>query len=959
MERKVGNNTKTVTITEGTNIAVSVSPDHERLVMDLQGVLWTMPLTGGKATKVTGNFADPALPDWSPDGERIVFQSYKTGNYHIWIMRPDGTDVHQLTFGSYDHREPSFSPDGTRVAFSSDRGGNYDIWVLNLETRDLSRWTDSTDEEYQPTWSPDGSKIAFVNGSNIEAVDAFGNRHTLVEAESGIASPSWSPDGERIAYTSGSNLMISGKQITQGEDVFPFPVEWLSPNEVVYTADGHIKKRKLNQEKSEMIPFSVQITLEQRDYKHQEHDFDSRKSRPVKGIVSPKISPNGKQVAFVALNDLWLWNIGKGKPFRLTNNPYLEMAPSWSPDGNKLAYSSDKAGTLDIYILDLKSGEERKLTSLLDSAEMYADWSPDGTQIAFQDQNGATYTVNVDTGDVKQVVESLNAPGSPTWGPEGKTIAFAAIKTFSNRFREGTNQILTIDLQKGANDYVEPIPSDPFKSLSNRENSGPEWSPDGKHMAFVVESQLYVMPVGKNGAPTEEPRLITDDIAEAPSWSGDSNTLLYLSKGKLKLVSIDSGETQTLSFNMKWQPQQPRGRTVIHAGRLWDGTSPEVKENMDIIIDGNRIVDIKPHKETHHGKFIDAGDLTVIPGLWDSHIHQEMARYTSGNASRVGRQLLAFGITSTISMGDIVYRAIEERESIRSGASLGPRFFATGELIEGSRVYYNVMRPTTSMEALKRELERAKALDYDLIKTYVRFPNNHQAYVIEEAHKMGIPVFSHYFFPSMAFGQDATSHMSATQRLGFSRTISEGGYAYQDVIRLMANSEMGMTSTLFESSRLLAFYPELFYSDPRLKTLYTPWQYNELKKSFEHSSTEYSEVLAKDVAILKEIVDAGGLILAGTDTPIEDVAVPLHTNLLAMAKYGMTPYEALRTATYNPAKIMGVADDLGTVEEGKLADLVFVDGNPLQDISDAANVKKVIKNGEIYTMDNIMKPFDE
>src|SRR5699024_9125886 len=148
----------------------------------------------------------------------------------------------------------------------------------------------------------------------------------------------------------------------------------------------------------------------------------------------------------------------------------------------KLAYSSDKSGSMDIYIKDLETGKDEQLTSL-PGAEVAASWSPDGTKIAFQDQDGGTYTVNIADGQITEIIEPLFAPGHPTWGPNSDTITIGAVKQFSERFREGTNQILNVDLETDSKTFVEPVP---FKSLSNRVNSGPVWSPDGKYMAFVI-----------------------------------------------------------------------------------------------------------------------------------------------------------------------------------------------------------------------------------------------------------------------------------------------------------------------------------------------------------------------------------------------------------------------------------------------------------------------------------------
>src|SRR5215472_1374197 len=128
-----------VTLTVGTNIAATVSPDHGTIIMDLQGALWSLATAGGTATRLTDPFLEPARPHWSPAGDSIAFEAYAGGTFHIWIMRPDGGGVRQLTFGHGDDREPRFSPDGKRVAFSSDRAfqGNYDIWVADVETGKL------------------------------------------------------------------------------------------------------------------------------------------------------------------------------------------------------------------------------------------------------------------------------------------------------------------------------------------------------------------------------------------------------------------------------------------------------------------------------------------------------------------------------------------------------------------------------------------------------------------------------------------------------------------------------------------------------------------------------------------------------------------------------------------------------------------------------------------------------
>src|SRR3954470_21396168 len=128
----------TVMVDEGTAMAVTVSPDGKMLAMDLQGSIWVMPATGGRATRITDPFNDARQPTWSPDGKSIAFFAYRDGGYDIWSIAPDGSNQHKLTWGNFDDREPAWSHDGTRLAFSSDRGdplgSDYIIWVLDVRS---------------------------------------------------------------------------------------------------------------------------------------------------------------------------------------------------------------------------------------------------------------------------------------------------------------------------------------------------------------------------------------------------------------------------------------------------------------------------------------------------------------------------------------------------------------------------------------------------------------------------------------------------------------------------------------------------------------------------------------------------------------------------------------------------------------------------------------------------------
>jgi Tol biopolymer transport system component len=972
----------TVTVRQGTNIAAAVSPDQKTIVMDLQGTLWSIPFQGGAAKRLTDPLLEPSRPAYSPKGDLVAFQAYKGGTFHIWTMKPNGTELKRRTDGHGDDREPAISPDGMKIAFASDRAfhGSYDIWVVDLATGKLTQKTSGEADEFEPAWSPDGLSIAFVsgigaNGATIEAVDNAGAVTALVKASAGarVNSPSWSPDGKQVAYvevaSNKSRLMISGRPAAPGDDVFPFPATWLSSDKLLYAGNGGI--HVTSNGKTTDIPFEAQFVLHRAPYQRKKFDLDSSAPHVVKGIVSPALSPDGKRIVFEALNQLWLMEIG-GKPVALTNDKYYKEDPAWSPDGKSIAYSSDKAGTEDIYVLDIATKAEKRVTSSSASAEVSVAWSKDGKKLAWQDQDGATWISDLATGKEKRLVGALFAPSKPSWSANGKTIAIGALKAYTRRYREGTSQILTADAVTGGTAYYEPAP---FKSLSTRGEDGPIYSPDGTSMAMVMDSVLWIRPVDANGIPAGAAHAINHEATDAPTWSGDSKQLLYLSNGKLRMIGVDGSNPRTIPLEMTWKNEAPpEERTIVHAGRMWDGKGPDEKSDVDITIANGRIQSVEPHRarQTVPGvRLVDASNLTVIPGLWESHTHEWIAGKFYGD--RLGRLWLSYGVTELQSMGDPVYRAAETREAFASGDRVGPRFFASGEAIDGERVYYNFMRPTLTEAQLELELSRAKALDYDILKTYVRLPHEMQEKAVKFAHeKMGVNTISHYMLPGMAYGMDGMSHVSATARLGFPYTRSGTGVSYQDMRELFVKSGMFVISTPFTSTPLYAEDPAMV-EDQRLLTLNPVWEQEPLRGKLDSAQGKRPRAagreraitdpavtldsLRKEMETLKAILDAGGTVLTGTDSPLDNVATALHLSLRAQVKYGIEPWRALQTATFLPAKAFGVMADLGTLEAGKIADMAFVAGDPLKDIKDVTNVKFVMKDGHLYSQADLAGPF--
>jgi imidazolonepropionase-like amidohydrolase len=243
----------------------------------------------------------------------------------------------------------------------------------------------------------------------------------------------------------------------------------------------------------------------------------------------------------------------------------------------------------------------------------------------------------------------------------------------------------------------------------------------------------------------------------------------------------------------------------------------------------------------------------------------------------------------------------------------------------------------------------------------VRLDDRLQKRVIEFAHANGMPVTSHEIYPAVASGADGVEHIRGTSRRGYSPKVTALYRSYQDIADLLIASKMTITPTIGITGGafplMLARDPSRL-DDPRFTTLFPSYVVREMERQAKSIAPKdfdsMTEVLRPMGDLVRRVVKGGGVVIAGTDSPIFPYALAYHTELEIFAQAGLTPFEVLQTATMRAAEALGEGANLGSIEAGKLADLVIVTGDPLLDIKNARKVRTVIKDGVVHTLDALL-----
>ncbi|MFO1065415.1 MAG: amidohydrolase family protein [Pirellulales bacterium] len=932
------------------------------------------------------------------------------GSGEMWLYHRSAIDVGstagiQLTKRPNDQKdvnEPIFSRDGRYLFYSQDatpgdsfeydKDSNKQIYVvkrLDLKKGTTENYITGPGGACRPVPSPDGKSLAFVR-----RVGAKTGLHIL-DCESGSI---------RLVYDALERDMQEAWAI---HGVYPAYAWTPDGAHIIAWAKGKIRRISVADGSAEIIPFKIEDKREMR--KAVRFPVDAApKNFPVKMLRWVQVSPSGDRVVFQALGHIYVKSLSGGKPQRLTSqSEHFEFMPSFSPDGKHIVYTTwhdEKLGSVRVASSNPSDGESWKVTS---QPGHYLEpvFSPDGSRIVYRKSSDGylrsplwsrepgLYSIEARGGEPIKLHEGGS---NPQFGADGSRVFFVD----RNSSKDADNLVLMSIGMDG---------KEMRQHCNSRWGTDYRVSPDGKWIAFIERFNVYLVPLLQTGGsvdvgpgsaslPTAK---MSSESGDFVHFSGDSRTLYwtvgptlysqsleeafpFLKKDSTseaaasgasglnpsntsKTTSGDKENAQVTSADVakdaakpqKVEPKKidigfeesytaPVGVTVLVGAKIVTMSKAGTIENGVIVVEGNRIKAVGSKSEVtipDGAHIVQTPGLVVMPGLIDAHAHGAMdtegitPQANWGNYCR-----LAFGVTTIHDPSNDTQGIFSASEMVKAGVITGPRVFSTGTILYGAAGSYKA--EIESVEDAKFHLQRMKAVGAISVKSYNQPRRDQRQQVIAAARElqmMVVPEGGSTFMHNMTMIVDGHT--------GIEHTLSVQT-AYDDVMDLWRGTEVGYTPTLCVayggiSGERYWYQQDDLWLHPRLnafmpKTILHPKSRRREKAPLE----DYNHMRVAEIA--KQVVEQGGLAQTGGHGQL--IGMDTHWELWSLVQGGMSNLDSLRCGTILGARYLGLDKDLGSIEPGKLADLIVIERghDPTKDIRDSQAIAMVMANGRLF-----------
>lgn len=997
-----------IDVTSGTWMSVDVSPDGSMIAFDMLGDIYVMPIAGGEARAIASGVAWDMQPKWSPDGRHIAFTSDRGGGDNIWVMAADGSDMIQISKEKFRLlSQPDWSPDGefivARKHFTSSRSlGAGEMWMYHRSGGDGVQMTEKRTPQKdtgEPAFSPDGRYLYFSDDATpgttfeyskdvntqiyvIRRLDReTGEIDPFVTGPGGSIRPTPSPDGKslafirRVRYQSTLYVMDieSGREtpIFSGLDrdlqetwaihgVYP-AISWTPDNRsIVFWAGGKIQRVDVASGAVSDIPFHVADTRRVQDAVRFPVEVAPERF-DVRMIRWARPSPDGSRVVFEALGNLWIRDLPTGAARRLTRqSDHFELYPNWSRDGRSIVYTTwDDQDFGSIRVVPASGGEGRVVTTR-PGHYVEPTFSPDGRTIVYRTVSDGFLTSALWSRDpgVYRIPAAGGEPEfitgdgvAPQFGVDGERLFLSG--------RDGDKRTF-ISVNLDGEDARTHLTSEWANEFAI--------SPDGRWIGWTERFNAYVAPfvlagrpiaVSPEGKSLPQAR-VTRDAGEWLSWSGDSRRLQWslgpelFSRDLNQSFAFVEGAPEELpkpdergiNIGFTAEADRPEGRMALTGARLITMNGAEVIENGVVVIDGNRIEAIGPAASTPVPAGVPVMDMagkTIMPGLIDAHWHGSMGSdEIIPEQSWVNYAALAFGVTTVHDPSNDTSEIFAHSELARAGRVVGPRIFSTGSILYGATTAGTVK--VESLEDALSALRRMQAVGAWSVKSYNQPRRDQRQQIIEAARQLNmmvVPEGGSLFQHNMSMIVDGHTTIEHSVPLA---------NLYDDVHQLWRQTEVAYNPTLVVayggSYGENYWYQESEVWNHPILTRYVPRRILDARArrpvTLPDNEWNHISIAREAVELSRQGVD----VLIGAHGQREGLAA--HWELWNLSLGGATPMEAIRSGTINGARALGMDRDIGSLEVGKLADMVVMDRNPLEDIRNTTSIAYTVANGRVY-----------
>ncbi len=944
----------------------------------------------GEQRPVSAGNGSSASPVLNPDGTKIAFVRRVGGNSTLWIhdlkygserQLWDGLDRDQLeTFGTH-HIYPNYdwTPDGSslvvwaggkivRLAVDSDQVSNIpfhaDLAIQyhqplrskrdpapNTLKAKLIRW---------PVISPSGESMVFVAFGHLYTMALpDGTPERITDLESLEFSPAFSPDGSTLLFTSWNDeqgaalhsVNLRHGQANSSEVIYRSPTQLANP---AFSADGiqilvvagsgaNLRGQELNAEQRHNI-----LLLDAKDRTQSQVVVSTKSRGPQRRITRPTFSADGQRI--------WYFDDEGGGGERGERTPPKTALVSIKLDGT-----------------------DRKIHMQFNSAQE-AMVSPDELWVAFTEQHNAYVTVlpkvgspvDFDPNAATNGFQQLSQDGGEwvTWSGDGKYLTWGFADTVS-RIATDHIELAPKATPRDSGDHgvlVLSVAIDSEGQYSTTKDATEEMTGDLEQLKSVLESAW------QNAAQVR----VDVDVAEDAPWKAWSELQELADEAKFAIKRLEEDDTEESSeekdgdqeseddpsvepeeyqIALELPRAKPRGTVAFTGARIITMNGDQVIENGTIMVQDNRIAALGPAAEVDvpaDARTFDVTGKTIIPGLIDVHAHMGYA-VLDINPQKDWQYFanLAYGVTTTHDPSASTHTVFSQAEMIEAGVMVGPRIFSTGFILYGANLYDRAI--INSYADALSHIRRLKQLGAFSVKSYEQPRREQRQWLIRaaaEENMLVMPEGGGDFPKNMGMIIDGHS--------GIEHALSVG-QIYDDVVRLFAESRAGYTATLLVSyggqeGEKWFYQHNDVWKNEKLQSFFPPRTIDARSRRREMSADDdYNHMLVAEG--VKQISEAGGLITLGAHGQLQGLGV--HWELQAMTHGGMEPHDALRAATLNGAEYLGMKQHLGSLEPGKLADLIVLDANPLEKVENAENVSMTVINGVVYDADSMDQVWPE